>query len=192
MPPFIQPTAFFSPPPPSPAPASSSPPYPAPVRPLPSSPNHGAASTYPLPPSPTSSNSHLPSQSSIHSAVYSLPTSLTTNIHSQRGLNNPYIHPLSTSTFRIHPTTTTTSSSNLRVPIAKRKPEGPETTMELAEPQRKVHLSEELVAQNMADLHISYPRAKVARRNVNNDVAEAMNLSALEGLEKKFSQAPQV
>jgi len=58
--------------------------------------------------------------------------------------------------------------------------------MELAEPQRKVHLSEELVAQNMADLHISHPRAKVARRNVNNDVAEAMNLSALEGLEERF------
>ena len=59
----------------------------------------------------------------------------------------------------------------------------------------------------MADLHISHPRAKVARRwffqdyfhfnltfmnstvfrNVNNDVAEAMNLSALEGLEERFS-----
>ena len=137
MPPFIQPTAFFSPL--SPAPASSSPPYPAPVRPLPSSPNHTAAS-FPLPPSPTSSSTHLPSpQSSIHTAVYSLPTTLTTNMHSQHGPNNPYIHPLSTSTFRIHPTTT--SSSNIRVPIAKRKTEGPEVTMDLAEPQRKVRNS---------------------------------------------------
>ena len=127
MPPFIQPTAFFSPLSPAPA-SSSSPPYPPPVRPQPSSPSHSAAASYPLPPSPTSTT-HLPSQSSIHTAVYSLPS---TNMHSQ------YIHPLSTSTFRIHPTTT--SSSNVRVPIAKRKPEGPEVTMELAEPQRKVRI----------------------------------------------------
>ena len=130
MPPFIQPASFFSPL--SPAPASSSPPYSAPVRPLPTSPNR-APSSYPLPPSPTSTNNPLPSQcpTSIHTPAYSLPSPIRTNIHSQAQHN----HPLPSSTFRIHPTT---GSSNLRVPIAKRKPEGPETTMELAEPQRKV------------------------------------------------------
>ena len=37
-----------------------------------------------------------------------------------------------------------------------------------AEPLRKVHLSEELVAQTMADLYISHPRPKVARRYVRS------------------------
>jgi hypothetical protein len=54
-------------------------------------------------------------------------------------------------------------------------------------PQRKVHLNEELVSRTMADLYISHPRAKVARREVNCDVAEAMNLNGLEDLESKFS-----
>jgi len=39
----------------------------------------------------------------------------------------------------------------------------------------------------MADLYISHPRAKVARRNINSDVAHAMNLNCLEELEDKFS-----
>ena len=34
----------------------------------------------------------------------------------------------------------------------------------LSEPQRKVHLNEELVAQTMSELYISHPRPKVARR----------------------------
>jgi len=55
------------------------------------------------------------------------------------------------------------------------------------EPQRKVHLNEELVAQTMSNLYISHPRPKVARRNLGSDVAEAMNLSSLEDLEDKFS-----
>jgi len=54
------------------------------------------------------------------------------------------------------------------------------------EPQRKVHLNEELVAQTMSNLYIS-PRPKVARRNLSSDVAEAMNLNSLEDLEDKFS-----
>lgn len=54
-------------------------------------------------------------------------------------------------------------------------------------PQRKMHLSDELVADTMADLYISHPRAKVARRKVNSDVAQAINLSNLEDLEDKFS-----
>jgi len=55
------------------------------------------------------------------------------------------------------------------------------------EPQRKVHLNEELVAQTMSNLYISHPRPKVARRNLSSDVAEAMNLNSLEDLEDKFS-----
>ena len=59
--------------------------------------------------------------------------------------------------------------------------DGPEPSMDMeSEPMRKVgvtigchspalyvsqvHLSEELVAQTMADLYISHPRPKVARR----------------------------
>ena len=76
----------------------------------------------------------------------------------------------------------------------------------VCEPQRKVHLNEELVAQTMSELYISHPRPKVARRyaalilhpeldchlqsNIRNfgaDVAEAINLSSLEDLETKFS-----
>ena len=75
----------------------------------------------------------------------------------------------------------------------------------VCEPQRKVHLNEELVAQTMSELYISHPRPKVARRyaaltlhteldchlscfrNFGADVAEAINLSSLEDLETKFS-----
>merc|ERR1719389_544451 len=62
-----------------------------------------------------------------------------------------------------------------------------ETNERLSEPQRKVHLNEELVAQTMSELYISHPRPKVARRNFGADVAEAINLSSLEDLETKFS-----
>jgi len=57
----------------------------------------------------------------------------------------------------------------------------------LSEPQRKVHLNEEVMAQTLSELYISHPRPKVARRNIGTDVAEAMNLSSLEELESKFS-----
>ena len=73
----------------------------------------------------------------------------------------------------------------------------------LWQPQRKVHLSDELVAQTMSELYISNPRPKIARRsdkrsfveksnetvfrNMNNDVKEAINFSSLEDLETKFS-----
>jgi len=62
-----------------------------------------------------------------------------------------------------------------------------ETNERLSEPQRKVHLNEELVAQTMSELYISHPRPKVARRNFGKDVAEAINLSSMEDLESKFS-----
>ena len=78
------------------------------------------------------------------------------------------------------------------------------TFSKLSQPQRKVHLSDELVAQTMSELYISNPRPKIARRsdlnrifmedfngtvfrNLNNDVKEAINLSSLEDLETKFS-----
>ena len=74
----------------------------------------------------------------------------------------------------------------------------------MSEPQRKVHLNEELVAQTMSQLYISHPRPKVARRgdrrvsdnveifieisrNFGSDVAETTNLSTLDDLEDKFS-----
>lgn len=75
--------------------------------------------------------------------------------------------------------------------LSKRKT-GLESSSELNmdrgfEPQRKVHLNEEMVAQTMSNLYISHPRPKVARRNLSSDVAEAMNLNSLEDLEDKFS-----
>ena len=137
MPPFIQPSAFFSPL--SPAPASSSPPYPAPTRPLPTSPSHQGGSSFPHPPtSPNHGSSSYPmpsapSSSNSQSSSFPLPSPF-----SQAQLNNstPYVQPSSSSsTFRIHPTN---STSSLRIPIAKRKTDMPEATMELSEPQRKV------------------------------------------------------
>lgn len=57
------------------------------------------------------------------------------------------------------------------------------------EPKPKVHLNEELVAQTMSELYISNPRPKVARRNLNCDVAEATNMTELLELEEKFTHA---
>jgi len=75
--------------------------------------------------------------------------------------------------------------------LSKRKTgleSNPEMNMDRGfEPQRKVHLNEELVAQTMSNLYISHPRPKVARRNLSSDVSEAMNLNSLEDLEDKFS-----
>jgi len=95
------------------------------------------------------------------------------------------VRPAASSTFRILP-----SAPPARPAVAKRKG-GVEVegAMEGVEPVRKVHLSEEVVAQTMADLHISHPRPKVARRAVGADVAEAMSLTSLEGLEDRFHQA---
>lgn len=76
----------------------------------------------------------------------------------------------------------------------KRKPDFDDSIMnsgcaseKLWQPQRKVHLSDELVAKTMSELYISNPRPKIARRNMNNDVKEAINFSSLEDLETKFS-----
>jgi len=57
------------------------------------------------------------------------------------------------------------------------------------EPRRKLHLSEDYVAQTMSELYISPPTCKVAKRDMNRDVAEAINLEALEELESKFSNS---
>jgi len=94
------------------------------------------------------------------------------------------VRPMASPTFRILP-----SALPHRPAVAKRKGgvDG-EGAMEGVEPVRKVHLSEEVVAQTMADLHISHPRPKVARRAVGADVAEAMSLTSLEGLEDRFHQ----
>jgi len=76
-----------------------------------------------------------------------------------------------------------------RVLLSKRKTacEAPSNNELMSEPQRKVHLNEELVAQTMSQLYISHPRPKVARRNVGSDVAETTNLNSLRDLEDKFS-----
>jgi len=55
------------------------------------------------------------------------------------------------------------------------------------EPQRKLHLTDDYVAQTMSELYISTPVSKVAKRDLNRDVAEAINLDALQDLESKFS-----
>jgi len=55
------------------------------------------------------------------------------------------------------------------------------------EPQRKLHLTDDYVAQTMSELYISPPVSKVAKRDLNRDVAEAINLDALQDLESKFS-----
>lgn len=80
-------------------------------------------------------------------------------------------------------------STKNRSMLSKRKTDFDvhETNERLSEPQRKVHLNEELVAQTMSELYISHPRPKVARRNFGKDVAEAINLSSMEDLESKFS-----
>jgi len=57
------------------------------------------------------------------------------------------------------------------------------------EPRRKLHLSDDYVAQTMSELYISPPTCKVAKRDMNLDVAEAINLEALEELESKFSNS---
>jgi len=76
-----------------------------------------------------------------------------------------------------------------RVLLSKRKTacEASSNNELMSEPQRKVHLNEELVAQTMSQLYISHPRPKVARRNVGSDVAETTNLNSLQDLEDKFS-----
>jgi len=60
-------------------------------------------------------------------------------------------------------------------------------TERMEEPQRKLHLTEDYVAQTMSELHISHPKSKVARRSNVKDVNEAMNLDVLNDLEVKFS-----
>jgi len=52
---------------------------------------------------------------------------------------------------------------------------------------RKIHVSEDVVSRTMADLYISHPKAKVARRNVDCDVSQSMNVEGLKDLETKFS-----
>jgi len=105
-------------------------------------------------------------------------------IKSFQNCNNQYSNQTQNPDFLKNITTT-------RRILSKRKT-GLETNVDMNvdrgfEPQRKVHLNEELVAQTMSNLYISHPRPKVARRNLSSDVAEAMNLNSLEDLEDKFS-----
>ena len=44
----------------------------------------------------------------------------------------------------------------------------------VCEPQRKVHLNEELVAQTMSELYISHPRPKVARRSAADTFIQSL------------------
>jgi len=71
--------------------------------------------------------------------------------------------------------------------IIKRKSTSPSAGTCQPGPGRKIHVSEDIVSRTMADLYISHPKAKVARRTVDSDVSQAMNVEALNGLESQFS-----
>jgi len=71
--------------------------------------------------------------------------------------------------------------------IIKRKSSSPGAGTCQPGPGRKIHVSEDIVSRTMADLYISHPKAKVARRTVDSDVSQAMNVEALNGLESQFS-----
>jgi len=103
-------------------------------------------------------------------------------------LNSQLSNPSPSSDYLKHSCTSNMPRADRRI-LAKRKTVldgGNEPSLGF-EPQRKVHLNEELVAQTMSNLYISHPRPKVARRNMSGDVAEAMNLNSLEELEEKFT-----
>jgi hypothetical protein len=77
-------------------------------------------------------------------------------------------------------------ASHKRKPIHEDMSFGSDRMDEL-EPHRKLHLTEDFVAQTMSELCISNPKPKVAKREFNRDVSEAINLDALSDLENKFS-----
>jgi len=81
--------------------------------------------------------------------------------------------------------------SSFLKPSHKRKPGNCEMIFEPSntfdEPQRKLHVTDDFVAQTMSELYISNPKPKVARRNAHRDVSEAMNLEGLHELEERFS-----
>lgn len=102
----------------------------------------------------------------------------------------PPVRPVAStaSSFRIHPPLHKIPIEPSHMVKRKTTLDGLDSSMEVGfEPVRKLHLNEELVAQTMADLYISHPRPKVARRSVNTDVAQTMNMNSMEGLEDKFS-----
>jgi len=82
-------------------------------------------------------------------------------------------------------------SSSLSKTSHKRKPGSSEMVFEPSntfdEPQRKLHVTDDFVAQTMSELYISNPKSKIARRNPHRDVSEAMNLEGLHELEERFS-----
>jgi len=86
-----------------------------------------------------------------------------------------------------------TSSANVSTSRSqKRKPFNGDAFLEAChnqtgEPKKKVHLTDDYVAQTMSQLFISNPKPKVARRECNRDVTEAINLECLNDLEERFS-----
>lgn len=133
-------------------------------------------------------------QGSMGAATFIKPATFSFSPIGPVSASSSYTAPVrpvaaSASTFRILPSAPPSSQTRPGL-LAKRKTtlDGPEPSMDMeSEPMRKVHLSEELVAQTMADLYISHPRPKVARRSVSNDVTDAMTLTNLEGLEDRFN-----
>jgi len=98
----------------------------------------------------------------------------------------------------VNPRSGNAASSSTHVAMSrsqKRKPFNGDASIEpssrnnhiTGEPQTKVHLTDDYVAQTMSELFISNPKPKVARRNCNRDVAEAINLDCLDELEQRFS-----
>jgi len=128
--------------------------------------------------SSTSSTIPTPNFSSDINSVFSVPTSNQAYLSSLSREGSPHQSGF-------------VPSSRLGPTRLKRKTNdtGPTPVNHDSEPQPKVHLNEELVAQTMSELYISNPRPKVARRNLNCDVAEATNMTELLELEEKFTHA---
>lgn len=210
---FSVPHSSFSFMPIGPAPSSAF--LPAPVKPSPvpsSKPNKGAVTTgnfqlksvplyqnSPIPRCPPSlpmrfpstyiTGSALSNTNSTHSGL-SIPTP-TFPSNSAPTSNEAYLTSIAREGAGAPYQSGFVPSSRIGPTRLKRKTNdfGPSLLNHDCEPKTKVHLNEELVAQTMSELYISNPRPKVARRNLNCDVAEATNMTELLELEDKFTHA---
>eukprot|EP00088_Acartia_fossae_P029562 TRINITY_DN3042_c0_g1_i1.p1 TRINITY_DN3042_c0_g1~~TRINITY_DN3042_c0_g1_i1.p1 ORF type:complete len:360 (+),score=86.28 TRINITY_DN3042_c0_g1_i1:60-1139(+) len=118
-------------------------------------------------------------------------TSGTANVGVRTTVDGSNGLPLDTSTSRPYKRKPFMSAAPSSSSVSVNSPSGPQQTASAfestLEPQRKLHLSDDFVAQTMSELYISPPTSKVAKRELNRDVAEAINLEALEDLQSKFS-----
>jgi len=148
--------------------------------------------------SPTNTSPRFPN-TSTNLPRKSSPSPPTTAGFSRSISNGPGVHPSGGYLPNLSPTIPASAggnhSTNDRIGPLKLKRKGNDSGPSRVsfdtdcEPQPKVHLNEEFVTQTMSELYISHPRPKVARRNVNCDVAEATNMTELQELEEKFTHA---